>query len=90
MLIEGRLGTEAATSRDGIHWRRIGLLVERADVPAERHGHVTPFLLPDLDGAGATLFYGAAAEPTWDANTICTRRLSDVQWRKLKAGESTP
>jgi hypothetical protein len=90
MLVEGRLGTEAATSRDGIHWRRIGLLVERADVPAERHGHVTPFLLPDRNSAGATLFYGAAAEQAWDANTICTRRLSDAQWLKLKSEESTP
>ncbi len=90
MLIEGRSGTEAATSRDGVHWRRLGLLVERADLATERYGHVTPFLLPDRDGAGATLFYGAAAEPSWDANTICARRLSDAQWRLLKSEESTP
>jgi len=89
MLVEGRLGTDAATSRDGIHWRRIGLLVECLDLPAERHGHVTPFLLPDRDGVGATFFYGGAAEPAWDANTIYSRRLSDEQWLKLKSEEST-
>lgn len=90
MLVEGRLGTEAATSRDGLHWRRIGLLVERAELPGESHGHVTPFLLPDRDGTGATLFYGAAAEPAWDANTLCTRRLSDAQWQILRSEESNP
>ena len=90
MLVEGRFGTEAATSRDGIRWRRIGLLVERAEAPAEQHGHVTPFLLPDQDGAGATLFYGAAAERAWNVNTIWGRRLSDAQWLKLKSEESIP
>jgi hypothetical protein len=90
MLIEGRLGTGAATSRDGIHWRGIGLLVERAELASERHGHVTPFLLPNADGSGATLYYGAAAESAWNANIICTQRLSDAQWLKLKSDESTP
>jgi hypothetical protein len=85
MLIESRMGTEAAISRDGIDWQRIGLLVERADLPAERHGHVTPFLLPDADAGGATLFYGAAAAPSWDANSICMRRLSKAQWNLLKS-----
>ncbi|MEO8351145.1 MAG: exo-alpha-sialidase [Chthoniobacteraceae bacterium] len=87
MMIEGRAGTDAATSDDGIHWHRIGLLLPRAELPAERHGHVTPFLLADPDGAGARLFYGAAAEPSWDANTIFVQRLSDAQWRTLKSPE---
>jgi hypothetical protein len=90
MLIEGRLGTEAATSRDGLQWRSIGLLAERAELPSERHGHVTPFLLPDSDGSGATLYYGAAAEPAWNANSIWTRRLSEAQWLKLKSEDPSP
>lgn len=89
MLVEGRAGTEAAKSRDGLQWRRVGLLVERADVPSEKHGHVTPFLLVDEKGEGATLFYGGAAEAAWNANRIYSRRLSDEQWLKLK-NEETP
>ncbi|MDB6156051.1 MAG: hypothetical protein JWL90_4504 [Chthoniobacteraceae bacterium] len=83
MLSESRLGTEAAVSHDGISWRKIGLLVERAALQSERHGHVTPFLLPDADAGGATLFYGAAAESSWDANSICRQRLSNAQWALL-------
>ncbi len=85
MLSESRRGTEAAVSRDGIHWQSAGLLAERTANPTERHGHVTPFLLPDADGSGAALFYGAAAEPSWDVNAICMRRLTDAQWLRLKA-----
>lgn len=90
MLVESRQGTEAATSSDGIHWQRIGLLVEKSGDPAERHGHVTPFLLPDTDNAGAVLFYGAASESAWNANTICMRRLSEAQWLALKSEKPNP
>lgn len=89
MLAEGRSGTEAAVSSDGLAWRRVGLLVER-EGPTERHGHVTPFLLPDRDGKGATLFYGGASEATWDANAIYRRRLSDDQWHKLTSRSLAP
>ncbi len=88
MLIEGRAGTEAATSADGLRWRRLGLLIPRAELPAERYGHITPFLLPDPDGVGARLFYGAAAASSWDANVICMQRLSDAQWLALKSPET--
>ncbi|MDB6028778.1 MAG: laminin 2 [Verrucomicrobiales bacterium] len=43
MLSESHAGTECAISVDGIEWKEIGLLMERADSPVERHGHVTPF-----------------------------------------------
>ena len=85
MLIDSRLGTEAATTSDGVHWQRIGLLVERTDIPVEYHGHVTPLLLPDRAGAGAVLFYGAASGRASDANAICVLRLSDAQWLALKS-----
>ncbi len=84
MLSESRKGTEYATSRNGINWRKGGLLVERFASPAERYGHVTPFLLPDMDGSGATLYYGATAESAWNANTLSARRLSAGQWLVIK------
>lgn len=83
MVSESHAGTQCAISRDGVKWEDKGLLMERMDIPVERHGHVTPFLLPDEDGSGATLFYGAASAPTWDANSICSRRVSPSQWEAL-------
>lgn len=87
MLFESQGGTDAATSDDGVNWRPLGRLVERADVPRERYGHVTPFLLLDAAVEGATVYYGAAAAPTWDSNAIASRRLTPVQWRRLRAGK---
>ena len=87
MLSESHTGTDCAVSRDGINWRPLGRLVARADVPREQHGHVTPFLLPDPDHSGATLYYGAAAAPTWDANAITARRLTAAQWQMLRSVE---
>jgi len=87
MLAESRAGTNYATSTDGFRWRWKGMLVERADDPAEWHGHVTPFLMPDRDSSGATLFYGAAAERSWDANIMRARRLTAAQWRELRQGD---
>ena len=83
MLSESRAGTDCAVSLDGITWRSLGRLIDRANTADERHGHVTPFLLPDQDLSGATIYYGAAAAPTWDCNSICMRRLPPDQWRKL-------
>jgi sucrose-6-phosphate hydrolase SacC (GH32 family) len=87
MLIEGRLGTEMATSKDGVQWTSLGILLGRFEGALERHGHVTPFLLRDWDGRGATLYYGAATEEAWNANTLCRRRLSKRQWQALLSAE---
>jgi sucrose-6-phosphate hydrolase SacC (GH32 family) len=87
MLVEGRSGTEAATSVDGIEWKSLGLLVERSDEAREKHGHVTPFLLRDWDGQGATLYFGAASEAAWNVNALCRRRLSAAQWKSLLSAE---
>lgn len=85
MLIEGRAGTSFTRSRDGIHWQPPEELAPRGAGARERFGHVTPFLLPDLDGRGATLFYGAAAAASWDENAICALRLSSRQWETLNS-----
>jgi hypothetical protein len=87
LLSESRAGTDYAISADGISWRSLGRLVDRLDTDSERHGNITPFLVPDPDRAGATLYYGAAAAPTWDVNTIWARRLTPEQWSKLKQAE---
>ena len=87
MLFESHAGTLAAVSDNGIRWQPLGLLVERADEPRERFGHVTPFMLPHADGRGATLYYGAAAAPTWDRNAIASRELTPEQWNRLQSGE---
>jgi len=87
MLVEGRMGTEMATSRDGIQWKSLGVLVGRSEGASERHGHVTPFLLRDWDGMGATLYYGAASKETWNENVLCRRRLSKRQWQALLSAE---
>jgi hypothetical protein len=89
MLSESHAGTDGAFSRDGVNWHPLGRLVDRAAVPDEQHGHVTPFLLPDPDLSGSTLYYGAAAAPTWDANAIAARRLTPAQWQKLREAKAT-
>jgi hypothetical protein len=69
MVYESREGTRCATSRDGLAWKPGGLLAPiSADDPAEAHGHVTPFLWNQ--GEKSTLYYGAAASPHWNQNTI--------------------
>jgi hypothetical protein len=87
MLIEGRTGTEVAAGGDGVEWKALGVLVGRSEGALERHGHVTPFLLRDRDGMGATLYFGAASKETWNENVLCRRRLSKRQWQALLSAE---
>jgi hypothetical protein len=77
MVIESRDGTLACTSADGVTWGKPGIIAKRLEKQpvSEDFGHVTPFLLPDSLGNGATLFYGAASKKTWDGNAICLLRL---------------
>ncbi len=84
MLYESHAGTAYAVSRDGVQWNDMGLLAGRMDIASERHGHVTPFLLPNANGAGALLYYGAAAQASWNQNMICVRQLTIAQWFSLK------
>lgn len=88
MVYESHAGTRCAISPDGLKWEEKGFLMESMDTSLERHGHVTPFLLPDENGAGATLFYGAASASTWDANCICSRRVSGSLWEALNSKRS--
>ena len=76
MLIESRKGTQWATSDDGLAWRHRGVLIER-DVKTAPHGHVTPFL--HQSARGRTVYFGAAASPHWNRNTIMRTAFPRVQ-----------
>ena len=69
MLYESHGGTRYAKSSDGIRWRDAGWLVEKSGADVDRHGHVTPFLLTDIEN-NAWLFFGAASAASWDRNCI--------------------
>jgi hypothetical protein len=75
MVYESHEGTRAAVSPDGIAWRDRGLWVPRSDGEADRHGHVTPMLLPGEDGGTSSLFVGAAPAKSWDRNRIVRLRV---------------
>ena len=75
MVYESREGTKWAESQDGIAWAGRGVLAP-VEGKAEAFGHVTPFLwVPD--GGDATLYFGAAGSPSWDANAIAKRVLPE-------------
>lgn len=67
MVYEGRMGTRWASSPDGTRWTDRGILVPVTGTPLDRHGHVTPFLVP---GEKPRLLIGAAMAPTWDVNRL--------------------
>ncbi|HEY3875172.1 MAG TPA: hypothetical protein VGM92_06820 [Candidatus Kapabacteria bacterium] len=54
----------------------------------EAFGNVTPCLFVPPDGTAPLLYFGAAANPTWDHNTIAARRLSTIELSSL--GFSSP
>jgi hypothetical protein len=66
MVIESRDGTKWANSKDGITWNSMGMLYPKDE--NSPYGHVTPFLLT-IDES-RRLYYGAAASPRWDQNSI--------------------
>jgi hypothetical protein len=76
MVFEGHDGTHWATSPDGLTWTARGLLTGLSGGPEDRHGQVTPFLLPDATGRSSILFFGAAAQATWDHNSITSQRVT--------------
>jgi hypothetical protein len=67
MVYESRQGTRWSASPDGSRWTDRGLLVPSGGTPLDRHGHVTPFLVP---GAKPRLLFGAAMSPSWDVNRL--------------------
>lgn len=67
MVYESRQGTRWSASPDGVRWNDRGLLVPLGGSPLDRHGHVTPFLVP---GAKPRLLFGAAMSPGWDKNRV--------------------
>lgn len=84
MVVESRDGVYAATSRNGRDWKKMGLLVAKQPTDAERHGHVTPFVLTESGDGGATLFYGGAAAASWDRNAIYRLPLVDNLWNRFR------
>jgi len=72
IVYEGRQGTRWASSPDGTRWTDRGLLAPVTGTPLDRHGHVTPFLVP---GEKPRLLIGAAMAPTWDVNRLVEIRL---------------
>ncbi|MFM8932543.1 MAG: hypothetical protein ACKOS8_11785 [Gemmataceae bacterium] len=72
MVYEGRQGTRWASSPNGTGWTDRGLLAPVTGTPLDRHGHVTPFLVP---GEKPRLLIGAAMAPTWDVNRLVEIRL---------------
>lgn len=70
MTYESHSGTMASVSRNGVSWRRAGMLLEPSGQPLDAHGHVTPFLQISKSGKSHQLFVGAARAATWDRNSI--------------------
>ncbi|MHC5540395.1 hypothetical protein ACYOEI_19415, partial [Singulisphaera rosea] len=50
--------------------REPGLLIPRSGEAFDRHGHVTPMLLPGEPEHAWSLFVGGARAATWDHNDI--------------------
>lgn len=91
MVYESHSGTRAATSPDGILWRARGLWLPRSGGEVDRHGHVTPMLLPGDDGRPADLFVGAARGGSWDRNRIVRLRVDpDRLPRPVRGGPASP
>ena len=67
MVYESHQGTRWAGSPDGVLWTDRGLLAGLGGTPIDRHGHVTPFLVP---GNRPRLLVGSAMAPTWDVNRL--------------------
>lgn len=68
MVMESQTGVHWAQSPDGLVWKPRGILLSLSGEDSDRFGHVTPFLRHD--GAGARIYFGAAARKTWDGNSI--------------------
>ncbi len=84
MTYESHEGTRAATSADGLAWSDRGLWVPRSpgEGALDRHGHVTPRLVPHPDGS-ATLYFGAARAASWDHNCIARLEISPAKLDEL-------
>lgn len=89
MAYESHEGTRVATSDDGISWKDLGLWVPRSGGEIDRHGHVTPMLLPGERGRPLTLYFGAARAVSWDRNSIAEVVISPGQIEKLAGGRRT-
>jgi len=76
MVHESGKGVFQAESADGLTWTERGLLTGLSGGAEDRYGRVTPFLLPDAAGTGGTLYFGAAAQASWDHNVIGSQRVS--------------
>jgi hypothetical protein len=85
MVYESHAGTQLATSPDGLHWKPQETLAPATGTPADRFGHVTPFLFLDPRDRRYSLFIGAARGATWDQNTVARLPLTDEQHSQLKA-----
>ena len=81
MVIESRVGTKWASSRDGIKWTPRGILHPKESSRGSPYGHVTPFLLAAKDSF--RLYYGAAASASWDQNSICSVELKSEELKAL-------
>ena len=75
MVYESHEETRAAVSPDGIAWRDRGLWAPRSGGEVDRHGHVTPMLVPGGDGPSAGLFAGDARAGSWDRTRIVRLRV---------------
>jgi len=82
MVYESHAGTQFGVSKDGVVWKRGGILVEKAST-FEAFGHVTPFLLME-GNAKPLLYFGAAREGTWDVNCMAAMALNDTMMEKIK------
>jgi hypothetical protein len=76
MVHESSRGVLWADSADGFAWKDRGLLTGLSGSAEDRYSRVTPFLLPDAGGGGATLYFGAASQSTWDHNSIGMQRVA--------------
>jgi hypothetical protein len=68
MVLESGQGVRWTQSRDGLTWQPGKPLVSLSGGPADRFGHVTPFLL--VAQGQPRLYFGAASRKTWDGNAI--------------------
>jgi len=80
MLIESRDGTKWASSTDGLKWTSHGILHSKEGDKNSPHGHVTPFLF--VNDGDIELYYGGAAAPTWDQNTIYRTPINGILLKK--------
>jgi hypothetical protein len=75
MVHESGKGVRWAESADGWAWKEQGLLTGLSGGMEDLCGRVTPFLVANAGGAGATLYFGAASQTTWDHNSIGSQQV---------------